>query len=157
MPAFPNSKASIIFTNTIFRPATPADCQPIYENCQPPHTFAIFQRGFQNAIKNYGIYPIVGELNGQIVASGQLVRLIGYAEIADLIVAPQHRGQGIGTAMVNVLMQMASHLGMERVEIGVNAGNSPALALYLRLGFVEDRRLKVPHQPHPAIILSKDC
>ncbi|MCZ7546305.1 MAG: GNAT family N-acetyltransferase [Anaerolineae bacterium] len=65
------------------------------------------------------------------------------AEVSDLTVAPALRGQGIGTALLRHLERAARAMQAERLEIGVAARNTRALALYRRLGFVEDRQVEV--------------
>jgi ribosomal protein S18 acetylase RimI-like enzyme len=76
------------------------------------------------------------------------------AEVASLAVTAGRQGQGIGSAIIEVLLAMARYLGLPGVEIGVAADNERALALYQRLGFVEDRRIGLANG-EIAIILYK--
>ncbi len=69
------------------------------------------------------------------VATFQLV-----ADVADLhrvVVAPDHRGRGVGRALVEAGMARASEQGCRRVLLEVEHDNAPALALYRLLGFTE--------------------
>jgi ribosomal protein S18 acetylase RimI-like enzyme len=86
---------------------------------------------------------LVAECEGAIVGCGQLRRWQRGAEIADLVVAGPFRGRGIGRRLIEALLQEARSLGVPRVEIGVEADNGRALALYRRLGFVYQRTLRV--------------
>jgi ribosomal protein S18 acetylase RimI-like enzyme len=79
-----------------------------------------------------------------IVGSGQLVIYAHVAEMANLAVRAEYRRQGIGTAAIDVLIDIACHLGLSSVETTVVANNSRALALYKRNGFKEVRRLSLP-------------
>ena len=66
----------------------------------------------------------------------------GYGEVA-LAVAPAHRGRGIGTALLAVAIDTARADGMHKLSLSVFAHNDAAIALYRRLGFVEEgRRVK---------------
>lgn len=66
----------------------------------------------------------------------------GYGEVA-LAVAPGYRGRGIGTALLAVAIDTARAEGMHKLTLSVFAHNEPALALYRKLGFVEEgRRVK---------------
>ena len=48
------------------------------------------------------------------------------------------RGRGIGTHLVQTLIDWArTHEFLERIDLGVFAANTPARALYSKLGFVE--------------------
>lgn len=52
-----------------------------------------------------------------------------------LIVAPAHRRQGIGRALVRAGLTAARHLGARAVILEVAYDNEPAIALYQKLGF----------------------
>lgn len=56
-------------------------------------------------------------------------------ELARLIVAPQHRGQGIGSAFVRFLLEEAQHTGYPRAFLRVFPDNHGAIACYHRAGF----------------------
>ncbi len=57
------------------------------------------------------------------------------AEISDLIVSEPLRCRGIGTALIQHLVQTARSLHVRCVEIGAAVDNPGAAALYHRLGF----------------------
>jgi ribosomal protein S18 acetylase RimI-like enzyme len=84
---------------------------------------------------------IVAEIEGRAVAYAQLTHWPRVAEISDLIVAPDYRNQGIGTAMIHYLLEHVRHWRTATVEIGVAASNPRAYNLYKRLGFEEDRTI----------------
>lgn len=49
-----------------------------------------------------------------------------------------HRGRGLGHRLMAAALAHADRLGLERVELQVFSDNPAALALYRRLGFVEE-------------------
>ena len=49
---------------------------------------------------------------------------------------PETRGRGVGTRLVQAAIDRSWELGLERIELEVYASNSPALALYRKVGFV---------------------
>jgi GNAT superfamily N-acetyltransferase len=51
-------------------------------------------------------------------------------------VAPEARRQGIGSALVEAIIQWARTRGLSRLFLDVTEGNTPAIALYSRKGFV---------------------
>ncbi|MBN1311509.1 MAG: GNAT family N-acetyltransferase [Anaerolineae bacterium] len=79
---------------------------------------------------------------GEPVGFGQLSRWTKEAEISDLVVSVYCRSQGIGTALISGLLDIARQQGFREVEIGVAEANSRALALYERLGFEIKRRIE---------------
>ncbi len=89
---------------------------------------------------------------------GELLSWQQGGEIADLIVIPSHRNRGIGQALINGLLDRARNLGMAAVEIGVQADNERARALYERLGFSYRRTVvcSVEGRPSSLIYLSRE-
>lgn len=58
--------------------------------------------------------------------------------IYDLAVAADHRREGIATALIQVLRQMAAARGAYVVFVQADLGDDPAIALYTKLGVRED-------------------
>ena len=79
-----------------------------------------------------------------IVAKDTWGRLVGVAtfhcvsDVADLnrvVVSPAHRRGGLARRLLAVGFEWAEQVGAQRVLLEVEAGNTPALALYESLGF----------------------
>lgn len=49
----------------------------------------------------------------------------------------EHRGKGIGTALLDHLFHEAKQRGIKRLSLSVDPGNLPAVKLYQRFGFEE--------------------
>jgi GNAT superfamily N-acetyltransferase len=79
------------------------------------------------------------------VADGQIIGMSMYGienrtvDIWKLYVAPAHQGQGIGTALLNSVVD-ATHHSADRVVVAYMDGNAGARAFYDRMGFVETHR-----------------
>lgn len=60
---------------------------------------------------------------------------------------PDHRGRGLGTALMTAALEASRARGLERVELAVFAGNERAQHLYAKMGFVvegvQSRRAKI--------------
>jgi ribosomal protein S18 acetylase RimI-like enzyme len=56
-------------------------------------------------------------------------------DLEDLYVDEHARGNGVGRALVEAAFEHARLRGSGRIELDVNQGNEPALALYESLGF----------------------
>jgi ribosomal protein S18 acetylase RimI-like enzyme len=50
----------------------------------------------------------------------------------------EHRGKGIGSALIRAATDMAKAAGLTRIELTVRERNDRAIALYERLGFVRE-------------------
>ncbi len=59
------------------------------------------------------------------------------AHLARLAVRPEAQGQGVGLALVSDLIRVLTQRGASRLTVNTQADNTPSLALYERLGFVE--------------------
>lgn len=81
---------------------------------------------------------------GRIVGHGDIYRgsLAANQHTAMLGIAVQQEywGRGIGTALLEHLLQWARHHQVQKVKLNVFAHNERALALYRRFGFVEEGR-----------------
>ncbi len=80
------------------------------------------------------------------VADANVVGLIhlaasrhGFGEIG-MAVAREWRGRGIGTMLLAAAVAGARERGLHKVSLSVFAHNAAALALYRKLGFVEEGR-----------------
>jgi ribosomal protein S18 acetylase RimI-like enzyme len=83
----------------------------------------------------------VARENGRAIAMASLVYTVSTAEggkaalFEDLIVHPDYRGRGIGTALVRFVIDEARRRGILRLTLLTDMQNERAQALYRRLGF----------------------
>lgn len=62
-------------------------------------------------------------------------------QIANIAVAPEWQGKGVGTALLEKAIATARRLGMETLSLEVRVSNRRAYTWYLRRGFRVVRRL----------------
>lgn len=101
---------------------------------------------------------LVDEEDGQVVAYVGSQSAPPDADVMNVAVAPNHRRQGRGEALMLALMDALRALNRESLSLEVRQSNAPALALYRRLGFVQvGKRPKYYHNPvEDALILRKE-
>lgn len=113
----------------------------------------------ENAVKEAVAYGTVYYL----AADGDTV--IGYAgvkpvldegQIANIAVAPDRRGRGIGKTLLAALLDGARKAGLATVTLEVRPSNTAALALYRGAGFAETgrRRHFYTHPDEDAILMT---
>jgi RimJ/RimL family protein N-acetyltransferase len=79
-------------------------------------------------------------LNAQITGCGLGVLQAGHLGIFDIVIHPDHRGQGHGTHLMGALLAWGQEHGADRTYLQVMCNNEPALQLYEKLGFKEEYR-----------------
>jgi GNAT superfamily N-acetyltransferase len=91
-----------------------------------------------NSLKMLGYdsdFPIrsyIGSLNGEPVASSQLTLLSGVAGLWSVVVMPEHRRKGLGTAMTLETLRLAIS---EDYRFGVLWPSDMSINMYRRMGF----------------------
>jgi RimJ/RimL family protein N-acetyltransferase len=106
----------------------------------------------------------VAETNGTIVGRLSVSRDIHPASehVADvgLMVAPEHRRRGAGTALMEAAERWAREVGVKKLELHVFPYNEPAIALYERLGYRREglrrRHFRRGGELVDAILMAKD-
>lgn len=82
----------------------------------------------------------VAEMEGRVVAILVIWMIVDEAHIATIATEPAFRRQGIGRELLTHALREAVQDGAVRAFLEVRAGNEAALAMYRRMGFVEDGR-----------------
>jgi ribosomal-protein-alanine N-acetyltransferase len=108
---------------------------------------AIETDAFSAPWKNETFMGLIGRDTVELlVMTHEVDGVIGYAvlwcildqgELANLAVAPTHRGEGLGALLLHRVVDAARHRGVEKLFLEVRASNEAALALYSGFGFVE--------------------
>ena len=90
------------------------------------------------------VIPIVALSEGDIIGGLVAYELDKFEQprseiyIYDLAVAEAHRRQGIATALIERLREIAAERGAWVIYVQADLGDEPAIALYTKLGVRED-------------------
>lgn len=110
---------------------------------QTPDGLAQMMRENDVRLEDSAVLYVEGELAG--------VGLVGVRPprgwVAGMGVAPRWRGQGIGARLLERLLRHMRAIGLHVAQLEALDVNTPALALYHRMGFHAVRALKVYHGP----------
>ncbi len=114
--------------------ATEAWCAAFerFNSVQP--RFAAPMRAILHAIQPPAVF-LSGCRRGELAALGIGVADGGLIGLYDIVVAPEHRRQGCGTAIVAAILAWGREAGARTAYLQVMRNNAPALALYQGLGF----------------------
>lgn len=126
-------------TRINLRPVRLMDISTLHKNCWPERSpdsiYRFINRMRQLAQNNRGIGVVVTTEADEAIGYGQFVRWPRCGEISDLIIAPGYRRQGLGTALIQYLVNAAQAMPVDCVDIGAAVSNPGAVNLYRRLGF----------------------
>ncbi len=78
---------------------------------------------------------LVCEESGRIIAYAGAWMIFEEGHVTNVAVAQDRRGQGVGRAVTEALMQYAANLGVQYLTLEVRRSNRAAQALYESLGF----------------------
>ena len=81
-----------------------------------------------------GVALMMAELDDEPAGFAMTRRVLDEAELLLLAVAPEHRGHGVGGALLRAAAAEAAAAGCVKLHLEVRDGN-PAVRLYLRHGF----------------------
>ena len=94
---------------------------------------------------------IVASENGFIVWR----TVLDTAEIITIGVHPDARGAGIASAMMTIMENEVQKAGATKIQLDVSAENAPAIALYKKLGFIENGHRPKYYDGIDAILMEK--
>lgn len=60
----------------------------------------------------------------------------GDVHVYQVWVAPEHRGRGVGQALLDAMIEWARAAGARQISLEATCGNTPAMRLYTRAGFL---------------------
>ena len=128
------------------REITADDILPLHHACWPESDPELTYAHIENILRwrrRERAWGIVAEYQMQLVGFAQFTHWNGRGEISDLIVSLPHQGQGIGSALILYMLNLARQQQIALVEIGVARSNPGALRLYQKLGFVEQYEIEI--------------
>ncbi len=80
-------------------------------------------------------YTVAEDASGELAGYAGLREVDGTADIQTIAVVPAHQRRGLGTALLNALIDVARRRRAREVLLEVRADNEPAIAFYQRHGF----------------------
>ena len=116
----------------------------------------------ENSIASEVVNPLsswlVAEVDGVVAGYVGSQTVLDASDMMNLAVSPDYRRQGIGQALVEALVEYLRENKVLALLLEVRVSNTPAIALYESLGFVQvGRRPKYYHNPREdALILRKE-
>src|ERR1051325_10123588 len=90
--------------------------------------------------------PLLALSDNRIIGAATLHQQLGgwkrHIGRVSVLVHPQYRGRGLAKTLVNEIVDIASHLGLEKVEAEFIGGQETAIKMFAMLGFSNLLRLE---------------
>ena len=104
---------------------------------------------------NNSIY-LVAKFNQQIVGFCGIKMILEEANVMNIVVKKDFRNQGIGTLLLEKLIQLAKEKKSTSITLEVNEENYPAIHLYKKLGFKQMGNRKNYYDGKDGYIMTKN-
>ena len=101
------------------------------------------------------IYFAVAMAGEERAGYAEMRTVKGEAQIYNIAVAPEFRGEGIGERLLTHLIDKCREDNVDLMTLEVRAGNEAAMELYDKLGFKEVGRRKAYYGKSDAILMNK--
>ena len=111
---------------------------------------------FKSEFKNENAKYIVAKQNNEIVGFAGIWTIVDVAHIANIVVKKDMRNNGIGSSLLQELVEISTELNMRELTLEVNEHNTTAISLYKKFGFEQvGLRKKYYNNTDDAIIMTK--
>ena len=116
-------------------------------------TYDVLQEELNNPNSEY----FVAKLENNILGFAGIWKAVDDVHITDIVVKKSNRQTGIGSKLLEKLIQTAKSQNFNSITLEVNEHNQPAINLYLKYGFKNvGLRKKYYNNKDNAIIMTKE-
>ena len=116
-------------------------------------TYDVLQEELNNPNSEY----LVAKLENNILGFAGIWKAVDDVHITDIVVKKSNRQTGIGSKLLEKLIQTAKSQNFNSITLEVNEHNQPAINLYLKYGFKNvGFRKKYYNNKDNAIIMTKE-
>ena len=91
----------------------------------------------QTELQKENVKYIIAESEGEIVGFAGLWIIIDEAQITNIVTKKSYRNNGVGSILLNELIQICNNLNINNILLEVNENNLPAIKLYEKYGFTK--------------------
>lgn len=120
----------------IYRRMTPEDVPYISKLEEQTFSMPWSAESFLEMISKEDARYYVAERDGQLLGGCGVLMIAGEGNITNVVISPEARNQGIGTAMLQHLLQEGEREGLTAFTLEVRVSNAAAIHVYEKLGFV---------------------
>lgn len=126
--------------DVVLRPMRAADLGRVMEIERASFTMAWSVATFRSLLSRDDSEAWVAERDGRIEGYAVFWIILDEAELGDIAVAPESRGGGIGSLLLELVARRVAQRGVRRLFLEVRVSNLRAQRLYARHGYVRTGR-----------------
>jgi RimJ/RimL family protein N-acetyltransferase len=138
------------------RPASPRDVRSFLDlyrvvaaegrfiRTEEPRAAGIYRRLFRESVtpNRARLFAVAGDrVIGEIGVEREDHPVTRHVASIGMMVAPDWRGRGVGSALIEAAIAWCRREGVEKIELSVYPDNAAGRALYTKFGFREEGRL----------------
>ena len=109
----------------------------------------------KDEINSENSYYIVAKLENEIVGFAGIKVLLDEADIMNIVTKKSYRNKGIGSILLQNLIDLSYNLNLKQITLEVNESNLSAISLYKKFDFKKIGLRKNYYNNQNAIIMSK--
>jgi ribosomal-protein-alanine N-acetyltransferase len=121
-----------------YRQMTPADVPFISRLESETFSMPWSAESFLEMIEKEDARYYVAEENGQLLGGCGVLMIVGEGNITNVVVAPEMRNKGIGTGLLQYMIEEGQKDGLCAYTLEVRVSNAQAIHVYEKLGFVSE-------------------
>lgn len=121
-----------------FRQMIPGDIPFISRLEEETFSMPWSAKDFQEMIEKEDARYYVAEEDGRLLGGCGVLMILGEGNITNVVIAPEERNKGVGTGLLQYMMEEGVREGLTAYTLEVRVSNAPAIHLYEKLGFVSE-------------------
>jgi ribosomal-protein-alanine N-acetyltransferase len=121
-----------------YRQMTPADVPFISRLESETFSMPWSAASFLEMIEKEDARYYVAEEDGQLLGGCGVLMIVGEGNITNVVVAPEMRNKGVGTGLLQYMMEEGQKEGLTAYTLEVRVSNAQAIHVYEKLGFVSE-------------------
>ena len=131
------------------------DAKGLAEICVETGLHSWSEKSFEQEAENPVAYYAVLDTGSDLAGFAGIWCVVDEAQVMNVGVCPDYQQQGFGKQLMDHLCAVAKSEGCTEMTLEVKAGNTPALALYHKMGFEQNGLRKDYYPDHSDGILMR--
>lgn len=111
---------------------------------------------FKSELQSENSKYLVANLNTEIIGFAGIKIILDEADVMNIVIKKIYRNQGVGTLLLNEIINLCKKQNLNSVSLEVNETNSSAIHLYENFGFKKVGDRKKYYNGSNAILMKKN-